>query len=350
MSSCTACGHQLGVGRFCTNCGAPVDSLHARRHPGQHPASPSGRLAHRHRRAQRSSAAPRPTRAPRRPRSRRPRRPATRCSPTRSTAARRTARSPRPPPSPPRSRRSPPRDDSTGAGARRAYEPYDYVYDEERRSPVLLDPRGRAGAGAGHGRLVVPGPRRRLGPGRRRRRQRPSPPRRPETGGRTASTSPGGPRPRRRRPRRPTRTSTATRSPTTPATCSTASPRPRGGRPATRTGMELTFTLREPTELHQVGLINGYAKTSTDDQGRTFDWYLGNRRDRGRRLGLRRRAARSARSSPRPARCSSSTSTRRRPPAGSCSGWSQVIAPGRGPAARDFTAISEVSLVGDPTG
>ena len=42
--------------------------------------------------------------------------------------------------------------------------------------------------------------------------------------------------------------------------------------------MELTFTLREPTELHQVGLINGYAKTSTDDQGRTFDWYLGNRR------------------------------------------------------------------------
>ena len=26
MSSCTSCGHQLGVGRFCTNCGAPVDS------------------------------------------------------------------------------------------------------------------------------------------------------------------------------------------------------------------------------------------------------------------------------------------------------------------------------------
>src|SRR4051812_36619347 len=26
MSSCTSCGHQLGVGRFCTNCGAPVDA------------------------------------------------------------------------------------------------------------------------------------------------------------------------------------------------------------------------------------------------------------------------------------------------------------------------------------
>src|SRR4051812_45522513 len=26
MSSCTSCGAQLGVGRFCTSCGAPVDS------------------------------------------------------------------------------------------------------------------------------------------------------------------------------------------------------------------------------------------------------------------------------------------------------------------------------------
>ena len=25
MSSCTSCGHQLGVGRFCTSCGAAVD-------------------------------------------------------------------------------------------------------------------------------------------------------------------------------------------------------------------------------------------------------------------------------------------------------------------------------------
>ena len=48
--------------------------------------------------------------------------------------------------------------------------------------------------------------------------------------------------------------------------------------PGDGTGMKLTFTLREPTELHQVGLINGYAKTSTDSKGRTFDWYLGNRR------------------------------------------------------------------------
>ena len=40
MSSCTSCGHQLGVGRFCTNCGAPVDSSHPGRHPGQHARSP----------------------------------------------------------------------------------------------------------------------------------------------------------------------------------------------------------------------------------------------------------------------------------------------------------------------
>ena len=43
-------------------------------------------------------------------------------------------------------------------------------------------------------------------------------------------------------------------------------------------GMTLAFTLADPTELHEVGLINGYAKTSTDSQGRTYDWYAGNRR------------------------------------------------------------------------
>ena len=92
MSSCTACGHQLGVGRFCTNCGAPVDVLRRpRRHPGQHPPVTDGRLAHRHRRAQ-APAAARPTRARRRPPWRRPRRRATRCSPTRWRATRRTAR------------------------------------------------------------------------------------------------------------------------------------------------------------------------------------------------------------------------------------------------------------------
>lgn len=32
---CTSCGHELGIGRFCTNCGKPV----AGRHPGAMPAS-----------------------------------------------------------------------------------------------------------------------------------------------------------------------------------------------------------------------------------------------------------------------------------------------------------------------
>ena len=48
--------------------------------------------------------------------------------------------------------------------------------------------------------------------------------------------------------------------------------------PGDASGMTLTFTLRVPTELHQVGLINGYAKSSVDAKGQTFDWYLGNRR------------------------------------------------------------------------
>ena len=119
--------------------------------------------------------------------------------------------------------------------------------------------------------------------------------------------------------------------------------------PGDGTGMKLTFTLREPTELHRVGLINGYAKTSTDDKGRTFDWYLGNRRIRGRRLGLRRRQQGPSAARRDTATCRWSTSTdvvTRRV----VLRLATVSAPGEGDAARDFTAISEVSFLGDPEG
>ena len=112
------------------------------------------------------------------------------------------------------------------------------------------------------------------------------------------------------------------------------------------TGLKLTFTLREPAELHQVGLINGYAKTSTDDQGRTFDWYLGNRRIEVRHLDLRRREQGPSGARPRPARCRlvdvPDVVTGR-----VVLRITQVSPPGEGKAARDFTAISEVSMVGD---
>ena len=41
MSSCTSCGHQLGVGRFCTNCGAPVDSSTPDGTPVSTPVTPA---------------------------------------------------------------------------------------------------------------------------------------------------------------------------------------------------------------------------------------------------------------------------------------------------------------------
>lgn len=43
-------------------------------------------------------------------------------------------------------------------------------------------------------------------------------------------------------------------------------------------GSTITFTFAAPVTLTEVGLVNGYAKTSVDDAGRAFDWYHGNRR------------------------------------------------------------------------
>ena len=114
------------------------------------------------------------------------------------------------------------------------------------------------------------------------------------------------------------------------------------------TGLKLTFTLREPAELHQVGLINGYAKTSTDDKGRTFDWYLGNRRievvtwifDDGSKVRQELTETREVQLVDVPDVVTGRVVLR----------ITQVSPPGEGKAARDFTAISEVSMVGDATG
>lgn len=44
------------------------------------------------------------------------------------------------------------------------------------------------------------------------------------------------------------------------------------------TGEEITITLPGETVVSSVGLVNGYAKTARDAQGRELDWYHGNRR------------------------------------------------------------------------
>ena len=235
MSSCTSCGHQLGVGRFCTNCGAPVDSS-ARPTAPRSALRPDDDWRDRHR----GAAA-----------GRRGRRPAHAAGGGRAAAAaalpalRRRGgqlhgvrpaghdRHRAPPERAPGARRH-----SWSSRARRTpHEPaaYDYGYDRGAPQPGALDPGGRARAGPGRrpaggswSATTARAPRAATPPATRRPPRAASPPLR------RAPTSPAAPPPRRRRPRRPTRTSTATRCPTTPATCSTACRTPRGGHPATR--------------------------------------------------------------------------------------------------------------------
>jgi hypothetical protein len=111
------------------------------------------------------------------------------------------------------------------------------------------------------------------------------------------------------------------------------------------TGTVLRFRLDRPTRLTGVGLVNGYAKTAFSG-GRRFDWYAGNRRvlsvdwifDDGSRVSQsfsRTRAMQSRAIAP------VTTSTVRLE-------ITAVSPPGHGAAARDDTAISEVSLLGRP--
>ena len=115
--------------------------------------------------------------------------------------------------------------------------------------------------------------------------------------------------------------------------------------PGDARGMVLTFKLRQETELLRVGLINGYAKTSTDDKGRTFDWYLGNRRVEsvlwvfadGTKVRQQLTEDRQLQTLDLDAPVTTGKVVLR---------LVKVSAPGDGTAARDFTAVSEVSLVG----
>ena len=112
------------------------------------------------------------------------------------------------------------------------------------------------------------------------------------------------------------------------------------------TGMVLTFRLDRPTRLTRVGLINGYAKIAYDN-GRRFDWYLGNRRvlavdwifEDGSTVSQSLDTSRvMQQTSIKPV---TTDVVRLRITA--------VSPPGKGRAARDDTAISEVVLIGQAT-
>ena len=112
--------------------------------------------------------------------------------------------------------------------------------------------------------------------------------------------------------------------------------------PGSGTGKELTFELPRSTHLSEVGLINGYAKTG-EQGGRKVDWYAGNRRvvavewlfDDG--SSVRQDLGRTRHMQTTHVDVTTTTVRLR---------LVKVSAPGKGPAARDMTAVSEVRLAG----
>ena len=109
------------------------------------------------------------------------------------------------------------------------------------------------------------------------------------------------------------------------------------------TGMELTFRLDQPTRVSRVGLVNGYSKIAYS-HNRPFDWYLGNRRvlsadwifDDGTTVS--QQFAKNRAMQQRVIKPVTTSVVRLRITA--------VSPPGKGRAARDETAISEVLILG----
>lgn len=108
------------------------------------------------------------------------------------------------------------------------------------------------------------------------------------------------------------------------------------------TGQEITITLPQETTLRSVGLINGYAKTAVGPQGGKVDWYHGNRRiesvewvfDDGSTVSQDLGDTSDLQSTD--VDVTTTTITLR---------LVAVSAPGKGPASRNYTAISDLSLI-----
>lgn len=115
--------------------------------------------------------------------------------------------------------------------------------------------------------------------------------------------------------------------------------------PGDGSGSTITVTLAEPTTLTEVGIVSGYAKTS-DDDGTVHNWYRGNRRvlavewsfDDGTVVTQTLAEVRDLQVVD-VGGVTTSTVTLR---------LVSVSAPGTGRSARDYPAISDLSLVGTP--
>lgn len=114
-------------------------------------------------------------------------------------------------------------------------------------------------------------------------------------------------------------------------------------------GLPIRVRLAQPTTLTGVGLINGYAKQSTDPQGRVFDSYTANRRVTEVEwvfpdgTSVRQTLADGTRE-PQLLDIDPVTTDRL------VLRIVGVTAPGEGTSGRDYTALSEIALLGTPTG
>jgi hypothetical protein len=339
MSSCTSCGHQLGVGRFCTNCGAPVDSSTPDGTPVSTPVTDGDWRTDTAERLPPAAADPR--------------------TPPAAVA----------PPPPPRyplyadevvgytpygplntattSAPAPPllltEESEESEEPEPEYEQYHYEYEEERRSPVLWilaaalvlvlvaagwwflvrDHADSSAADSGASGTSQ-------GPAE-------------DNGGDEVAGHASAKAPRTAPPNQDVNGDQVSYD---ASNMLDGVPETAWRAPGNAADMTLVFTLADPTELHRVGMINGYAKTSTDSQGRTFDWYAGNRRidavvwefDDGTKVRQQLQETRDLQTTDVPDVVTSKVLLH----------IVRVSKPGTGTASRDFTAISEVSMVGDP--
>ena len=117
--------------------------------------------------------------------------------------------------------------------------------------------------------------------------------------------------------------------------------------PGDGTGAEISFALAAPTTLTRVGMINGYAKNAVVG-GRNLNWYVGNRRvlsaqwvfDDGTTVDQPLVATKKMQTVDLGGPVTTSSVTLR---------LVVVSSPGTGRSARNYTAVSEVTLVGTPS-
>jgi hypothetical protein len=114
--------------------------------------------------------------------------------------------------------------------------------------------------------------------------------------------------------------------------------------PGDGAGETISLDLAEKTKLTRVGLINGYAKTGTTASGGALDWYAGNRRilsvewvfDDGSKVTQELTETRKLQTVDIDPVTTSSVQLR----------LVTVSPPGQGLARRDYTALSDVALLG----